>query len=194
MTDEAQRLQRFKTAVYDEAKDKVQEILEAAHREAAELSGEADASAEHTLSEGKQAVDAEFERELRHRVSTAKLAAQRELLVYRGELAEKAFENVLSRLADFRQSKDYEGWLVSAVKAALRDHSGEESVTAIAPADMKYSKALEALGTRVEADSSIMLGGAAVSLPQRSIMLDCTFDSLVERERAEFTRTARLSI
>ena len=59
---------------------------------------------------------------------------------------------------------------------------------------MKYSGALEALGTKVVEDSSIMLGGASVSVPDRNIMLDCTFDSLVERERSEFTRTAKLSI
>lgn len=194
MIDEAQRLQRFKTAVYDEAQARVQEILETARRESEEISAGAESKAGHVLFEGRQTIDDEFDRELMHRVSSAKLAAQRKLLVYRGKLADKAFDNVLARLAAFRESSEYEGWLTANVKAALQKYQGERSVTAIAPRDMKYSGALEALGTKVEEDSSIMLGGASVSVPDRSIMFDCTFDSLVERERSEFTRTAKLSI
>lgn len=194
MIDEVQRLQRFKAAVLDEAEARVQEILEEARAESESISADADSRAEKELRDRREKLDADCERELMHRVSTAKLTSQRDILVYREQLADKVFENVLAKLREFRESGEYKTWLLKSVSAVCEKYPGEKAVAAVSPKDNRFKSELEALGAEIEEDPSIMLGGAGVSLPGRGIMFDCTFDSLVERERADFTRTADLKI
>ena len=194
MTDEAVRLSRFKEAVNNEAQAKVKEILEEAREESAGIYENAKIKVEHKLREKKQLVDAECERELRHRVSAAKLGSQREILVHREKLADSVFEGVAKRLAEFRKGSGYKDWLLASVKAACKDYPGEKAVVFVSGEDAAFRTELEALGVSVETDNTIKLGGASISLPDRRLMLDCTLDTLFERERADFCRTSGLDL
>ena len=147
------------------------------------------------IAEEKLRIDKEQGQRLVSEVSAAGLEAQRRILSYRGELADRVFENVKKQLAQFRNGENYGQWLKNAVAAAKERYPGEQGVIILAPADEKYAKELkDAFGFECETQPSVLLGGVSVRFENINVVIDCTFDSALEEESKSFCRTAGLAV
>ncbi|WP_124100826.1 V-type ATP synthase subunit E [Ruminococcus sp. Marseille-P6503] len=195
MTDEAQKLRRFKDAVYTEAEGKVNKLISEARSEKDAKLKEARESVSSRISEEKLRIDKEQRQRLTREVSAARLEAQRRILLHREELSGRVFENVKKRLEDFRNSGGYSVWLERAVMTAREQYPEQTGVIILSPADEKYAAKLKSVsGFEAEADPSILLGGVSVRFDNINVVIDCTFDSALEEESESFCRTAGLAV
>ena len=195
MIDEAQKLRRFKDAVYTEAEGKVNKIISDARQDKSARLKMAEADVRSRTAAEIQRIDKEESQRLTKESSAARLEAQRRVLLHRSGLSDKVFESVKRKLADFRSGGGYAGWLESAVNAAKRRYPGESAEIDLALCDEKYAGALKkASGFEVRLSPSILLGGVSIRFDEINVVLDCTFDSAVEEERESFCRTAGLAV
>ena len=183
MTDESQKLERFKKAVSDETDVEVEQMIAEAEKQSKEIVENARAASVRRSKLRLRELETQSEQRLRREVSAAKLDSQRRVLIKREQLADGVFEDVKRRLAEFRDSKAYTEWLAGAVKSCTAKYPGAKAEVCLAPADMKYA---DSLGVSVTEDCSIELGGVSVRFEEQGVVLDCTFDSMLERERADF--------
>ena len=112
------------------------------------------------------------------------------MLRKRSELAQSVFDKVTKKLAEFRQSREYASWLAKAVRTAQDKYPGRKASIRLAPEDMRYA---DALGLPAEEDPAVALGGVTVCFEGLSAVIDCTFDSMLEKERAEFSSNSGLA-
>lgn len=94
MTNEAQKLRRFKDAVYTEAEGKVNKLISEAWKEKDAKLKETQNSVRSRISDEKLRIDKEQRQRLTREVSAARLESQRRILLHRGELSDKVFRNV----------------------------------------------------------------------------------------------------
>lgn len=195
MIDEAQKLRRFKDAVYAEVEEKVNNLISEAGKEKDAKLKEAQNSVRSRICDEKLRIDKEQRQRLTREVSAARLESQRRVLLHREEISDKVFKNVKKRLDDFRNSGDYGAWLERAVKAAKERYPQQSGVIILAPADEKYAAALKRVsGFEAELDPSVLLGGVSVRFENINVVIDCTFDSALEEESERFCRTADLAV
>ena len=195
MIEQTQKLHRFKDAVNAEVEEKVNKLISDAQKERDKKLNEARSSVSDRIAEEKLRIDKEQGQRLVSEVSAAGLEAQRRILSYRGELADRVFENVKKQLAQFRNGENYGQWLKNAVAAAKERYPGEQGVMILAPADEKYAKELkDAFGFECETQPSVLLGGVSVRFENINVVIDCTFDSALEEESKSFCRTAGLAV
>lgn len=185
MTDEALKLQRFKEAVSADITAQADMMIAEAQAECDRIMAAARADAARNGEAERDRIRAEAETELTRSISAARLDAQRSVLIRRGELADGVFERVKAKLAQLRQSDGYVKWLTAAVESCQKLYPEGKAVVSLAPEDMKHAPKL---GCPVTEDSSIRLGGAIVGFEGSSTVCDCTFDSMLEAERADFCR------
>lgn len=195
MTNEAQKLRRFKDAVYTEAEGKVNKLISEAWKEKDAKLKETQNSVRSRISDEKLRIDKEQRQRLTREVSAARLESQRRILLHRGELSDKVFRNVKKRLEDFRNSGGYGAWLERAVKDAKERYPEQSGVVILAPADEKYAAALKRIsGFEYELEPSVLLGGVSIRFENINVVIDCTFDSALEEESESFCRTAGLAV
>ena len=143
MIDEAQKLRRFKDAVYTEAEGKVNKIISDARQDKSARLKMAEADVRTRTAAEIQRIDKEESQRLTKESSAARLEAQRRVLLHRSGLSDKVFESVKRKLADFRSGGGYAEWLESAVNAAKRRYPGESAEIDLALCDEKYAGALK---------------------------------------------------
>ena len=190
MTDEALKLQRFKEAVSADITAQADQILADAQAECDRIMESSRRAAARSSESTRERLRSEADTELTRRISAARLEAQRSVLIKRGELADGVLENVKKKLADFRESKAYKEWLAKTVKACAAKYPDRKPEVRLAPADMKYAAEL---GAAAVPDRTIELGGAAVSFEGLGVVIDCTFDSMLENERAAFCNNKEIN-
>jgi len=189
MTDEAERLRRFKLAVNSEAEASAARMLEEARSESSAVLKSARREANLARDRLEEKINEQTEQKLTREISSEKLASQRRLLIKRQALAESVFDRVKEKLSEFRKTGAYAEQLTSSIKEALSMYPGAEAEIHISPADAPLLKG------RLEGvceDSSVTLGGAVIYLKGTNRCLDLSYDSLLEKERAEFCRRAEL--
>ena len=189
MTDEALKLQRFKQAVSEETDGQVKQMLDEAKAESEDILHRARIIAEENNRTARSRIRDEAEQRLRREISAAKLEMQRQVLIRREELADEVFSEVREKLAAFRSTDEYRKWLADTVKKCADKYPGKKAVIRLAPADMKLCPE----GVHADADKTILLGGTIVGFEGSGIVLDCTFDSQFEAERAAFCNNRELS-
>lgn len=183
MTDEAQKLQRFKEAVSADIDDQVSRMLDGAQEECDRMMDATRLTVSRKAEEERESLRTGAELALTRKVSAARLESQRSVLRKRSELAEGVFEKVKAKITDFRSGDGYAGWLAKAVRSAMDKYPGKKAYVRLAPEDMRYA---DGLGAPAQEDASILLGGVIVAFEGTSAVIDCTFDSMLEKERAEF--------
>lgn len=188
MADEAEKLRRFREAVCEETRVQAERMLEEAKAEHDAAVKAARTDTERRRRQMESEVNAHYEHLLSCELSNAALVAKRTTLLRREELADSVFELVKEKLREFRASDKYIDWLCRNVDSVKERYKGHQTEVRVSAEDLPRLKGrLEAA-----ADPSVTLGGAAVCVSDSNILLDFTFDSLLERERADFCRNAGL--
>ena len=189
MTDEALKLQRFKEAVSADIDAQVKQLLDDTQAECDRMMAETRITVSRSSETERERLRNEADIALTRKLSAARLEAQRSVLRKREELACGVFDEVRKKLADFRAGGQYPRWLADALAEAAKRYPGSKPLVRLSPEDMKYA---EGLGAEAEADSSIALGGIIIGFEGLGAVIDCTFDSMLENERAEFCNNKEL--
>lgn len=188
----AEKLNRFIAAVNSAADKQAAEIIDGAEEERRNI-----------LSAAKSLAEEEKERSIRDNlkmasgrgmrmISKAQLEMKKEILICREKLTDKLFEDVISKLTEYRKSKEYEDGLCRAV-------SGEETQGAqilLSPEDMRLSSKIKKAagkGTEIISDETIRYGGFRILYPDKGIILDRTFDSALKAQRRAFAAANPMS-
>ena len=156
------------------------------------------AALESEFEDYKKAIDNEIESRLRAESNKIKILTNRELAEKQisikrrisqkqEELEDKIFNEVISKLAEFKTGKEYYELLKKQI-AQETEFAGSDPVTIyIDPAD-------EGLIDKLQADTGIMLtisevsfnGGTKAVIPAKNILIDNTFKKKLEEERGKF--------
>ncbi|MDE7278344.1 MAG: hypothetical protein K2N26_01275 [Oscillospiraceae bacterium] len=187
MDNNNEKLKVFIDAVNDEIEGEVNRILAAAEERKKAVLAEAESfSAEET---GKAVSYSKKDGNLYIRnVSKAELNMKKSVIGHRDELADKVFDAVEKKLAEFRGDQKYVNLLV---KNLLLMHVSDGSEIFLSPDDMKYAdtlkKAIPSCNAKFSTDEKIRLGGLAVYNAEKGTITDKTFDSAIEEQRRVFT-------
>lgn len=195
MPADVNKLDNFKNAVFSEAQSKAERIIS----QAAENAENKRKDAEKDIKDSEQAEFLKIDKDVKARVvrevSSKRLESNRNVLLHRKQLVGRIFENVEQKLDYFRCSEKYQDHLLNCLKACTEKFPNEQGVVYIGKADEKYKDALaNASGFEVLVKQSIILGGLIVAYPEINVMLDCTFDSAVDEQRANFCNTAEFAL
>lgn len=195
MTDQTQKLEKFKQAVFDEAAEKADEIIKETEEHCAEVLAQAEAEAKELISESKAKANKESKEAAQRAESSGKLEQRRNVLSARQEVIDKVFSNVCEKLEAFRESAEYEKLLVRRVEECAAAVPGKRGEVRVAVADMKYAAKLTCGGRFTVCESAnILLGGIMVVFPEDNLALDCTFDNEFARQKSGFAGKAGLVV
>lgn len=114
------------------------------------------------------------------------------MLCHREKLIDSVFDNVKSRLATFKASRDYKSWLKEKAEKCKQTYPEHKGVIYLSPEDMKYASDLADF--EVKSRDSIELGGMLMVYEDMGIALDYTFDSAFEGQRSAFTEKPSLCL
>ena len=195
MTDQTQKLEKFKQAVFDEAAAKADEIIKETEEQCEEMVARAKADADYLVSESKARADKEYRESTQRTESAGKLESRRKVLTAREEIIGKVFANVREKLEAFRGTADYEGLLIKRVEECAKAYPDKKGEVRVAAADMKYADKLTCGGRFTVCESSnILLGGVMVVFPEDNLAMDCTFDNEYNRQKNGFAGKAGLGV
>lgn len=183
------------------------EISRVSELEIKDLDEEIEIIRTQTLSEmeanAKHDVDIACEQELRElqseyatRQSRLHDETDRRLMRKRNELAEMIFSDVIKKIEEFTQSKEYEDLLRSRAKE-LSQYNYPNSCIYIREADKKYANAIKSEFTdsiKIECDDEIRFGGLRLESIESGIVVDETFDSLLNEQKEWFYHNSGLFV
>lgn len=193
MTDQTQKLEKFKQAVFDEAAEKAAEIIRETEEQCAEVLADAEAEARDFVKQSRAKAEKEQKEAAQRTESAGRLAQRRNVLNARQEVIDRVFSNVREKLEAFRQSADYEKLLVRRVTECAAVYPNKKGEVRLASADMKYAAVLTCGGRfTVTESANILLGGLMVVFPEDNLALDCTFDNEFKRQKSGFAGKAGL--
>lgn len=187
MSEGNEKLKKFIDSVNDDIDERVAQLLEEAEEEKQEILASAEeasrSNAENHYDLKKRKTDSGYVKEL----SKSEFELKKNVLRRRTELTDSVFEAVKERIKEYRKTVSYADGLVRAL--LLLNVSGKAEIR-LAPEDMKYadalSKAVRSEDVTFVGDSSITLGGFSVYIPEKSIIIDKTFDMALEEQRKAF--------
>ena len=195
MTDQTQKLEKFKQAVFDEAAEKADEMIKETEAYCAETIANAKEQAEDIISESKAAADKAHREASQRTASAGRLGMRRNVLAAREKVISRVFSNVREKLEAFRQTADYEKLLVKRVDECAKAFPDKKGEVRLAAADMKYADKLTCGGRFTVCESeNILLGGVMVVFPEDNLALDCTFDNEFGRQKSGFAGKAGLTV
>ena len=186
MENQTIKLERFKQAVFEDAEKQAKLITESADKQRENELAQAKIEAQSLADSKKAAADKTEEARAIREISSKQLEAKRNVLCHR----EKLIDNVKSRLATFKASRDYQSWLKEKAEKCKQTYPEHKGVIYLSPEDMKYASDLADF--EVKSRDSIELGGMLMVYEDMGIALDYTFDSAFEGQRSAFTEKAEL--
>ncbi len=190
MENQTIKLERFKQAVFEDAEKQAKLITESADKQRENELAQAKIEAQSLADSKKAAADKTEEARAIREISSKQLEAKRNVLCHREKLIDSVFDNVKSRLATFKASRDYKSWLKEKAGKCKQTYPEHKGVIYLSPEDMKYASDLADF--EVKSRDSIELGGMLMVYEDIGIALDYTFDSAFEGQRSAFTEKAEL--
>lgn len=190
MENQTIKLERFKQAVFEDAEKQAKLITESADKQRENELAQAKIEAQNLTDSKKASTDKTEEARAIREISSKQLEAKRKVLCHREKLIDSVFDNVKSRLATFKASRDYKSWLKEKAEKCKQTYPEHKGVIFLSPEDMKYASDLADF--EVKSRDSIELGGMLMVYEDMGIALDYTFDSAFEGQRSAFTEKAEL--
>ena len=183
MENQTIKLERFKQAVFEDAEKQAKLITEAADKQRENELAQAKIEAQSLADSKKAATDKTEEARAIREISSKQLEAKRNVLCHREKLIDSVFDNVKSRLATFKASRDYKSWLKEKAEKCKQTYPEHKGVIYLSP---------DLADFEVKSRDSIELGGMLMVYEDMGIALDYTFDSVFEGQRSAFTEKAEL--
>lgn len=130
------------------------------------------------------------------RVNQLEEKTNHELIVLRKKLMDELFDEVKQKLADYKNSKEYLVWLKKKVNA-FDTYNLASYTMYISESDKKYVDDLKKTSKgncMVSLDGDIEIGGIRFESEEAGIVVDDTFDSILDEQRAWFHANSGLFV
>ena len=127
-------------------------------------------------------------RELNKKLSAAQLEQKRALGRRQEELKDKLFVELQNRLAEYRETPEYQKLLEGQITAAVDFAKGEEVVVYLDPSDADKLEGLALCHPRASLKQSdySFLGGTRALIPARNILIDNSFQARLAEAKEQF--------
>ncbi|MGN0601616.1 MAG: V-type ATP synthase subunit E [Oscillospiraceae bacterium] len=192
---EDNKLMRFKNAVFTEAENRADNLISKARKDAEKKRKDIEST---VLSKEKSEflkIEKNSQARIVREISAKQLNSKRNVLLYRKSIENKVLTKVEENLKEFRNSGEYDKYLLKLADACINKFPGEEGIVFLGRQDEKYAEIIrEKTGVEVKIDPTVVLGGLAMSFPQINVLLDCTFDSALEEEKENFCNISELAL
>lgn len=122
----------------------------------------------------------------------AEFEAHKEILKYRNSLVDKLFSEVADKLSEFRKTDEYRTFLEKSLE---NEKKSDNMIVYLMSDDMKYKDSLgKIVDVEFKVDASIKLGGLSVCYPDELVIIDKTFDTLLNDEKRTFASAGILML
>lgn len=195
-----------------EDKNKISKFLNAVHADAEKRREKIIKETEYNKNEGKEKIDKEtaakkavlleaaeekLSQDLGRQVSAYTSECKQKLLEKRSKIKDKVFADAAAKLVEYTKGDAYLQKLLDYIEAGDRKFKEKPVTVFVKPDDMKFSKDLMRslpMGSKVEPDDKIALGGLKMYCEQQKVILDFTFDTNLENQNDWFLQESKLLI
>ncbi|WP_434309766.1 V-type ATP synthase subunit E [Hominifimenecus sp. rT4P-3] len=188
-----EKLQHFYEVSVENAKTEAEEAVKE-YEQVLEASLEEHRQARLRQAEMERKAEADnAKRQVNKALSAEQLRIKRRLSNKQEKLKEKLFLQVAEKLNAFRETPEYESYLVKKIEEA-KNFAGEDTmVLTIGAGDAALAESLAKKGGHpVEVAAEDFGGGLQAVIPSKNILIDNAFSSLIAGEKEEFTFDGRI--
>ena len=187
MTTE-EKIEHFYKISLDSAKEEAAALL-SAYRAELEAQMEEHRKTKRRLAEDELKTEkVNVRREVNKALSSEQVRQKRILSKHQNELKTQLFALVEEKLEKFRRSEEYPDYLLQRCEKALEFAGEDEILIFLSPSDAALAPDLEArLHHPVEIGGEEFGGGIRAEVASRNVLIDDSFASMLETERADFT-------
>lgn len=182
-----EKLQKFYDSSIESARSSAQSQIDEHEAALAAMFKEHRETAARQADDELRAETEKLRREQNKRLSTEQLAIKRAISKKTMELKDKLIFEVIERLRAFKQTPEYRTYLERKIREALEFASGDPITVYLAPADASLRGELErSCGVPLKLSEEDFKGGVRAVLPERHILIDNSFLTLLNEEREAF--------
>ncbi len=188
-----EKLQHFYEVSVENAKEEAKQAVKE-YEQVLEASLEEHRQAKKRQMEMELAAETDnARRQMNRTLSTEQMRIRKQLSQKQDQMKEELFAGVSSRLAAFRETSEYSRYLERKAQEARNFAGEDELILTLGAGDAGLAQTLSALtGGKVEVASEDFGGGLRAVIPSKNILMDNTFDSLVQEEKEAFTFDGRV--
>jgi len=197
MTNENEKLEKFKLAVFAEIDIKTTQIQQEAQEykeQKIEKSKQEQLEKSYFMIQNKSE---EIKKQCKREVAKRSLDAKRSLLIKRNEITLRVFENVKNKLLEYTKTQDYKQYLIKTIAEFSKINSYESIDILIRSEDMKFSddiKTAYAKNCNVKEFPSIKVGGFIARNDEIGVYFDETLEKKLEAQKGFFIEHSQLNI
>jgi len=180
------KLSYFTKTIEDEAAAEQNEILSKSEKTHSKATLETFESIKHRNKVMLKAKQEELNRTSNRQIAEAKVKAMRGLVETRVEEIDKLFVNITALLAKFTLTAEYESYLVENIN--MKKTRANFTRVLLSPYDMRLEDKIKtATGLNIEPGREDYIGGFILLDKNHTIRDDCTFKTVLECRRDNFS-------
>lgn len=182
-----EKLQHFYTVSVDEAKIDAQKAIDE-HRESLEKMYEEHKETGRKNAEAEVKAEAEnVRREVNKALSAEQIHLKKEWSEKQEGLKETLFEEIKKKIAEFKETPQYEEYLIRRIKEAVEFAGGDEIRIFLSAEDQDKKETLMAkTKAELEVAEESFLGGIRAKIPAKNILIDNSFSENLAVMRKNF--------
>lgn len=186
MTTE-EKLQNFYHHSIDSAASEAQRLI-SEHQEALDKIFEEHKALRQQQAKEEEAAETEkLKREANKTLSAEQLSIRRRVSQRTLELKQMLFDEVRQKMTDLKKTDDYIVYLKARIGETLQFASGDDVRLYLDPSDEALRDRLEEMaGITLLISETPFLGGIRAVIPQKNILIDHSFESLIREEQETF--------
>lgn len=139
----------------------------------------------------------EIKHKYRQDITKYELQTKRCVFMYRNELSQKIFDEVLEKLVEFSKTEKYLDFLISKVSESLKVFPCDTAKILLTKKDIelgeKIREKIPAI-TEVLADKKNQMGGFTLVNEEAGLLIDQTFKTLIEDEKQKFYSSCGMTV
>ena len=162
--------------------------LDSANREAERVIGDHQKALDKIFEEHKATARRQAEkakRDVNKTLSADQLHIRRKLSRKNLELKEKLFKEVREKLTAYKKDPSYEEYLERKIREAVTFAGNDKLTLYLDPSDEAHKASLEQK-LSVTLSAMPFLGGVRAVIPEKNILIDNSFETLLNEERENF--------
>lgn len=129
---------------------------------------------------------AKIEREKNKAISQAMLESKMAVSKKNGELSDKLFELVKNKLSAYKETPEYEAYLLKLIKSAVDFSNGNEIMIYIDPSDASLKEDLEKKsGKTITISTEEFFGGIRAIITEKNILIDESFATKISEQKEQ---------
>lgn len=195
MNENSMKLLRFRKEIEACSKADAEAAVEAAQRAADEALSAAESEARTSCRQGAKNTVDELKAAERRRVSEMRFSENKRVLMHRGRLVDEFFGKVEAQIAARTEKPEYTAYLERIIFEAEQKFGLSGAEIYCRECDINTIEKLTLLkGAQVLPSDDIKLGGIAVKIPDKGILMDLSLDAALEKEREAFSSLKEMQL